>query len=237
MHTPDHDPGFFSRYFTQSIPATVMAAGNIGTAYIASDLAGYDRELVRQVAERAKNLDPRLRTDAYDGTRGGGAPFKDAFRGNIPKYDPKTHTAHYAKDSTGFAAHELGHSQQYKNRNYRKYIMPITQASRIASTVGMLPASLIGFFADDESTINTVQNLSLLAMAPMMAEELDASARGANLIRKTKRYKQMSRLKRLAALARPFSGIPNYLFQYLTPYAMMEFSKRMNQYKKDEPIG
>ena len=237
MHTPEHDPGFWSRYFTQAIPATGMLAGNILSAGYAGNMAGYDRELVKQVAEQAKRLDPRLKTNAYAGSRGFGSMYKDMFSGNFAHYDPATNTAHFSKDSAGFAAHELGHSQAFSKRGYRKYIMPITKASRIAAGVGSFPVSMVGLFADNESTVNAAQNASLLMMAPMMAEEVDASIRGANLIRKTNRYKQMSRLKRLATLARPFSGIPNYLFQYLAPYAMIEYSKRMNQYKKDEPVG
>lgn len=237
MHTPEHDSGFWSRYFTQAIPATGMLAGNILSAGYAGNMAGYDRELVKQLSEEAKRLDPRLKTNAYAGTRGFGSAYKDMFSGNFAHYNPATHTAHFSKDSAGFAAHELGHAQAFNKKGYRKYIMPITKASRIAAGVGSLPVSMVGLFADNESTVNAAQNASLLMMAPMMAEEVDASIRGANLIRKTKRYKQMSRLKRLASLARPFSGIPNYLFQYLAPYAMIEYSKRMNQYKKDEPIG
>tara|TARA_Y100000592_G_scaffold77105_1_gene120829 strand:+ start:258 stop:947 length:690 start_codon:yes stop_codon:yes gene_type:complete len=226
MHEQEHQGhGFTDRLGTQLPIYATGIGGNLLNVLMQNRLSGYDESFTSELARNAKAQDPRLKINQYTSS---GNPFEDMTEGNMNAYNPRENRASFARGGYGFAAHELGHAEQYRNPTYRKF-KPVMMASRIATQVN--PASLLAMLAPNEEVASTAANINLATSLPMIAEEIDASRRGARLIKNTKAFGKMSRASKLLALARPFAGLPSYIIMGLLPYLQVQASKKAGDYE------
>lgn len=101
----------------------------------------------------------------------------------------------------GILAHEIGHSMNLGG-NPKGLYPKLYAGSKLGSMLAMNAAGLSGLMLDD-SSLGYMGGAGAAVSAPMLAEEIRASARGYNLMRRL----GGSRLKALAA----FSGVPSYM--------------------------
>lgn len=226
MHQQEHQGhNFIDRLGTQLPTYATGVGGNLLNVLMQGRLSGYDESFTSELARNAKAQDPRLKINQYTSS---GNPFEDMMKGNANAYNPSQNKASFARGGYGFAAHELGHAEQYRNPTYKR-LKPVMMASRIATQVN--PASLLAMLAPNEEVASTAANINLATSLPVLAEEIDASRRGARLIKNTKAFSKMSRASKLLSLARPFAGLPSYLIMGLLPYLQVQASKKAGNYE------
>ena len=226
MHDQEHQGNSFTDRLGTQLPIYATGtAGNLLNVLFQNKLGGYDESFTSELYRDARARDPRLKVNKYTSS---GNPFRDMSEGNMNQYDIRNNRVSFARGSYGFAAHELGHAEQYRNPRYRRFA-PVMIASRIATQVN--PASLLAMLAPNEEVASTAANINLATSLPMIAEEIDASRRGARLIKNSKAFGKMSRASKLLALARPFAGLPSYFILGLLPYLQVQASKKAGDYE------
>lgn len=124
-----------------------------------------------------------------------------------PHYNTKEKILAVSKDDLGVLAHETGHAKNWKTAEklFGKYGPKLHSLlyglSRAGSGAAAGVAGLTALFGADDDTVRNIGIAGSAAAVPMLAEELVASARGANMLRKLK----------LPGKLKAFSGIPSYL--------------------------
>lgn len=132
-----------------------------------------------------------------------------------PHFDPKEKILAVSKDDLGFLAHETGHAKNWKTaekllgKNGPKLHSLLYRLSSAGSGAAAGIASLSALFGADDDIVRNVGIAGSAAAAPMLAEEIVASARGANMLRKLK----------LPGKLKAFSGVPSYLVAAAAPMA------------------
>lgn len=134
-----------------------------------------------------------------------------------PHFNPVFNTINATEDNLSILAHETGHAKNHAT--IKKWLgKPGVWAKNIAygsGKLGMLlggaGASLAALGGADDDTVRNIGIAGTAATAPMLAEELAASARGANMLRKLKAPMK----SRIGA----FVGLPTYLLGAASPLA------------------
>lgn len=134
-----------------------------------------------------------------------------------PHYNPLDSTIYADVDNLGILAHETGHAMNDKSI---KSLLgkpgsiahkALYGTGRLGVMAGGAAASLAALLGLEDDTVKNIGITGTALSAPMLAEELVASARGARMLRKLK-----APLKsRLGA----FGGIPTYLLAAASPMA------------------
>lgn len=130
-----------------------------------------------------------------------------------PHFDTKNKMIAVSKDDLGVLAHETGHAKNWKTveklfgKTGSKLHNLMYGLSRAGSKLSAGAAGLTALFGADDDTVRNIGIVGSAAAVPMLTEELVASARGANMLRKLK----------LPGKARAFSGIPSYLMTAAAP--------------------
>jgi Zn-dependent membrane protease YugP len=124
-----------------------------------------------------------------------------------PHFDPKSNTLRVSKDDFGVLAHEIGHAKNFATSKKlfgkagQKLHHILYGTSKVGSSAAASIAALSALFGAEDDTVRNIGIAGSAAAAPMLAEELIASTRGANMLRKLK----------LPGKLKAFSGIPSYL--------------------------
>lgn len=165
------------------------------------------------------------KTDAGVKIRGGvfGSTF-DARKARA------THSSNFGKffapfgDQPGVLAHELGHAMGPKHY--------MNSLSRVAGKFGPLLGGGMALLADDEKVGLLSALLGTGAAGHMLASEIDASVRGAKILRKFTEQAKLptNRLVRLS----PFLGLPSYAAVAAAPLTAYMINKRLGGYKKKD---
>jgi hypothetical protein len=130
-----------------------------------------------------------------------------------PHFNPDAKILAVSKDDLGVLAHETGHAKNWKTvkklfgKNGPLLHNLMYGLSRAGSKLSTGVASLTALFGADDDTVRNIGIAGSAAAVPMLAEEIVASARGANMLRKLK----------LPGKARAFSGLPSYLITAAAP--------------------
>lgn len=117
----------------------------------------------------------------------------------------------------GIIAHELGHALQHRAW------WPIRTAANIAAGYTSLPI----LFSDDENKARRAANVTTGLGAVTLANELEASIRGARMMAKNK----------IPGRFKAFLGIPTYLLTALMPQIAYKTKKHFGGYSKGLNTG
>lgn len=142
---------------------------------------------------------------------------KDNWREEMfgPHFNPKNNTINVTKDNLGILAHETGHAKNHatlkkifgKPGVWAKHIM--SGAGKFGSFLGGAGASLAALGGADDDTVRNIGIAGTAVTLPQFAEEIVASARGANMLRKLKAPMK----SRIGA----FAGLPAHLLSVAAP--------------------
>lgn len=203
------------------VPQTLLASATLGNMYLLDKMAGYDNNLVSELQKQSVKYDPRIKTSQFK--------WQQWQDNTLNRYDIPSKTAYYAKGHYGMAAHELGHAQQYSSKNYRRFAAPIAKLSRFGLlNINKIPLSVFTDNIEDAKKVTAVQTLLNL---PVLAEEFDASRRGAQMLSKTSKFKKLSSLRKAQMMLRPFSGFGSYAALAAIPYISYKYLKNKELYE------
>lgn len=136
---------------------------------------------------------------------------------SMPAFDPGKKTIIGITDSPEIMAHELGHAKNFKDveRVFGKFGKNIHTGlytgSKGLTLLGGIAAPLASILGADDDTVKTIGVAGAASSAPMMLEELIASARGAKALGKAG--------KGMGSKLKAFIGIPSYIAAGIAPLA------------------
>jgi len=226
----------FRRYIESGVPMTGIMGANLLYMSQMGKMGGVNQGLASALAKDAMTKDPRLTINNVDVNKafskmGFKAPFDLSAFGAA--YHPRSNTVNAPKGNYGFLAHELGHAEQYKNPLYRKTLAPFSAAGRIAAQFGVLAPIL----TDNEQEARRNSIVAGAMQVPTLIEEIDASRRGSNILKKQMASKpavlgtKTSKLGQALMRLRPFVGLPTYAMAAMTPYLIYQYMKNRGLYE------
>ena len=148
-----------------------------------------------------------------------------------PNFNSRSNTLNVTKDNLGILAHETGHAKNHasikklfgKPGVLAKHIM--SGAGKFGSMLGSVGGSLAALFGAEDDTVRNIGIAGSAAALPQFAEEIVASARGANMLRKLKAPMK----SRLGA----FVGLPAHLLAVAAPMTPWLGLKAYDKLKED----
>jgi hypothetical protein len=205
-----------------------FAAAQTGAAAVAIPSSLYGLGMMFNSGE-SRNLDRRTdtwsRLTQHSGNR---RPIRHAsmiergISGYGPHFSPETRTVNMGiLDDMGIMAHELGHAEQpwlqWRHRTNPLWKRLISAAAAGVTRVVPMKAtglsSLVSAFSDSEDASLASAAGASATYLPLLAEEIDASRRGANIIGRA--IPKATLLQRLSTA----KGLPTYMAAATIPFA------------------
>ena len=228
-----------NRDFRRWIEGTVPEVGLMGSSllYMASlpKIGGHNPNLTNRLVRDSIAKDPRLKVNQFGGNYNKNI-FSDFMKARQSGYWEGAHKVQAPKGNYGIMAHELGHAEQYRNPTYKKVMGPLTKIGKKLAPLGFLGP----MFLDKEEDAKKSAIAAGAMQAPVLYEEIDASRRGAKMIRKgmggskaISNVGKMGKFTKALQGIRAFAGVPSYMLAAAAPYLFYKYYKSRGLYEGD----